>query len=530
MVLSILMIAMVPSFAEWSGAKCFTDCTRYTCGKAQNYSNCAKNCKANQIPNCKKAYEEALKKQKDVASKQVPETKTKQTSASEESAVHMPLVTDLGGGKFTVNPKANDLRQDMVNMSKLAFLMRKKDPTVPKLVKLFEDGGWEITPFKGKTGLNNSMDDEPGFVAYRKKDNTMIVTLRGSDSSTQNPNTPKADHVIMEFYKKAASKVVKSADWEVNFDAGMVETPHGKMHRGFYNKAKAAHVSLMQIVARYIKKLSPKERESLQIFFTGHSQGAALAPVVAESVARELKSKELLGPTFDNTKSNTIQVYVFSAPRSHGDQKALDHLYAVIGKHNIIRQNVVGMTANDPVTVIVPGKTATALLKLMPIFGQQLADKYGGGGGALSVGYLAGDWAKDVFKRVEISESKGLADAIITNPVDVKNNVTRAITSAIAHLHYGGTEHGSPVEDGTGYTSVKAMEGAPPIEQLLEQGYKHKAKQDSGVGGAVRRGIEGVADVKEKVEKKIVKDAGKIKGALKNIGKPKNKSQQTTAD
>ena len=169
------------------------------------------------------------------------------------------MVTPIGSGKFKVNPIAKNLYPIFVKFSKLAFLIRKNDSTVKQDIRYFKRLGWDIKQFQGKTGYDNKEDDEPGFVAYHKRNNILIVTFRGSDSSVKNPKTKKA------------------LDWEVNLDFRMVKTQHGLFHRGFYNKAKASRASLMQILIKFLRKPGPKPK----IFFTGHSQGAALAPIAA---------------------------------------------------------------------------------------------------------------------------------------------------------------------------------------------------------------------------------------------------------
>lgn len=450
-------------------------------------------------------------------------------------AMHTPLVTDHGDGRFSTNPKADALREDMIYMSKLAFLMRKNDPLVEKTVAAYKAMGWEISPFQGRSGLNNSIEDTPGFVAFRSSDSIMIVVFRGSDSSVVAPG------------KKVA------ADWEVNFDAKIIDTPHGKMHRGFYNKVVASHQSLMDVIKQYITPLPVAMKNSLQIFFTGHSQGGALAPIAATKVVEEIKKSGLLGPNFDNTKTNTVQVHVFSAPRAVGDQKGLDTIHDTLGKHNIIRQNVTGILANDPVPVATPGKTATALLKLVPFGGQALAARFGGGStedaGGRSVGYLAADKVEHVANRVKSIESesvvkknlndlKELAQAIKDNPKDVATNiknigktgvgiVRRSVVAVLAPLHYGGVSHESTLENGTPYTSVHTMTTSPETSTLLQQGYEHKQDKSSGLGGKIRRGIENLANKKVAIENKVVggfkNAAQKIKQGFLSLGK-KNKT------
>jgi hypothetical protein len=421
---------------------------------------------------------------------------------------HEPIVTDLGNGNFKVDETTKKLRPTLTKFSKLAFLMRKKDPLVAKLLAEYLANGWDITVFKGKSGKNNAIDDEPGFVAYHAKDNLMIVTFRGSDSSVY--VTPK-------------SKL--SADWEVNFDYKLIDTPYGKMHKGFYEKTKAALPDLWLTMKKYITSLPPEKKASLQIYFTGHSQGAALAPLAAGFIAETIKKSKFLGPNFDNKKSNTLKVYVFSAPRVLGDEKAIQWFNNILGKENVVRQNVIGHLANDPVTVISLGKTSTAALQLIPVIGQYIAQAYGGGAeigaGSLSFGYLAGDRAEDVFARLTPHALEAYQKQLNKGGLQsIPSTIKRAVIGILGTLHYGGTikqtgtdsqkkgpAQGSsavePLEEGHAFTSVLAMQDAPPIEKLLKQGYEHKIGKRSGIRGAIRSGIETTASIKVSAENKV---------------------------
>ncbi len=472
-------------------------------------------------------------------------------SQSTETVQHPPLLKDLEKGNFKVDPGADKIRPILMLFSKMAFLMRKKDPLAKVMTDKFSKGEWcinnkfcpkdekgkqcnkgcevpnnyngtdpltyspfKITPFKGKSGFNNTWEDEPGFVAFSKsaltsKTPIMIVTFRGSDSSVINKNNPGYPGCAL------------SADWEVNLDHQLIEVTLGKdpkgkdivskFHRGFFKKTQESIPDLWNVMKKYIDSLSDEQKAKLQIWFTGHSQGAALAPLAAAFIAEKLK--EIFGPNFSNKDSNTIKVYVFSAPRALGDVKALQWFEETLGKHNVIRQNVIGIVASDIVTVASFGKTSTALLQLTPIMGQYLAETFGGGSevgaGSNSFGYLAGDDIKDIWKRLSpeliVAYSKkmsGLGFKVL-DPKTAASLAWLAFQDIFGATHYGGTlsqtgKSGpeSSKEVGVAYTSLLAMEGAPSVENLLKQGYEKQNKGD----GFFRKGIEKVASIKVAAE------------------------------
>lgn len=453
---------------------------------------------------------------------------TPQKLWAESLVVHKPLVTeDPNTGKLTADEETEAIRPVLMAFSKMAFLLRKNDREGDKMKKRFEEKGWTFTSIIGKTGKNNSVSDEPGFVAFRESDDTMVVTFRGSDSTVPGVSCKPAPG------EKCKTGLFQSADWEVNLDFQPLQTEkYGKFHRGFYNKIQAAHSSLINIIIRRIKSLSADQKAKFKIWFTGHSQGAALAPPEAGFIAEDIKASKLLGPNFNNKDTNTIKVYVFSAPRALGDERAAEWLYSVIGKQNIVRQNVIGHIANDPVTVASLGKTATALLQLTPFIGQRLAKSLGGGSevgaGYVSFGYLAGDKVEDVRRRVKpetvaayegkISQEclKSIQDTLKGKLnkeclKTVSSTALRSVIDLLAILHYAGsikhtgsvnpksTTAAEPSEEEQFFTSIFTMENAPEITTLLEQGAEHKKEKGTAV---IRRGIEKLAKVKVGLENK----------------------------
>lgn len=430
-----------------------------------------------------------------------------------------PLVAVKEDGEFEVNPRMHAVLPDIKKMTKAVYLMRKNDPVWAEMRAEFEGRGWKIFPFIGRSGKRFDVGDMPGMVAYNNRQNVMIISFRGSDNTGKTGQRPTD--------KKVRFFGFKSADWQVNMDARIIDTPLGKMHRGYYQKVVYSMPHIAKIIHRIFSELSPQQKATMQIFFTGHSQGAALATIASEMIAEDLKAPGLLGPTFDNLKTNTIQLLIFSAPRVLGDEQALQNFNNIIGKQNAIRQNVVGRLASDPVPVGSPGKTMTSVLKAIPIAGQGLAKKYAGGSGVgagvRSVGYLAGDKASDVYARIARLEAKAYVSTNlrdlqdVRSPQDLKDTAKvvgyRGAAALVAPLHYGGINHQSSIEKGSALTSLDLLESAPPLEQLLRQGYEHQLQANSGWRGKARRGIEAVANKKVAFENKVTGFFRRSKGA-----------------
>lgn len=475
-----------------------------------------------------------------------------------------PLVgkkEDAAKGNFSPAPNTDKLRKDyLIPLSKAAFLRRKKDSTEQELIKPLLDKGWTLEDIKGMTGLDNSVADAPGFVATHQDSGLIIITYRGSDSTVPGTGGLAAlndaqfqklmKNMKVETPTKGEGKL--SADWEVNFDAEMIETTSkvdpkiktGKMHKGFSTKAKASLDSLFKIIDAKLKSMDADSKgklnkQGLQIWITGHSQGAALAPIAAAELARHFQknSKALgLGDTFDNTKTNTIKVYAFSGPRFLGNAEAETAFNNALGKENVIIQNVVGkhFGIGDPVTIASPGKTTTAALKLIPLIGPDLANKYGGGEGAISAGYLAADFTSDVATTFTIKEIGPLILATADDLYEIaklalsKNNpienvkkaseigqgmMLRFVLVGLAPLHYGCIQTKKESQEHKGlYSCAATMERAPASLQLLKQGAEYKSKYAGKE--LVSRMFEAIAKPFGAINKKTAEGLKDISGAI----------------
>lgn len=425
---------------------------------------------------------------------------TQKTSPLEEiekikntpAKVYPPLVKELGNNKFEVAEDVQKIVPTLIDMNLLTYAMgRGENEKVVYLTELFREQGWEIKPFSGFTGKNNRVEDIPGFVAYNYKTNQFSIAIRGSQT--------KDDEI-------------KSADWEVNFDNKMIKTSHGQMHRGFYQRTTAMIDDITTQLKSFYKDMSIEDRKNARIIVTGHSQGAAIATLVSAMLSENLKNDLMLGKDFDNRKSNTIVSYLLSAPRV-GDQNSREWIQSTVGKENIIRQNVTGGFLADPVPSGSPGKTMTRLLSMIPFVGDSLAQKYGGDGGAASVGYLAADLSHDVLTRRIGPETQALAQRTTQRigstfkeltselrqnprsffkhlaPVSAKVAIATGkdvLETYFSALHYGGTMD-QPKEGAYFQSNVVAgyLPNTPNLDQLLEQGAIKK--QDLGLFSRIKK-------------------------------------------
>lgn len=409
---------------------------------------------------------------------------------ADELKVHSAFVHDLGNNKFEVTDDIQKAVPTLISMSDLAYLIgRDEKQKVQSLTQNFREQGWDIKTFKGFTGLNNSVEDTPGFVAYNKTTNQMTIVFRGSQSLDMGWQSP---------------------DWQVNFDAELIETPHGYIHKGFYNRTNANMDGAMQQVEAFFADMTDEQRKNVRFIVTGHSQGAAEATLASAILVDELKSTKYFGPQFDNNKTNTIITYLLEAPRV-GDEQARDWIHSLVGKANIIRQNVIGLILADPVPSASPGKTMAKILAF--IIGKDFAKKYAGESGTASVGYLAGDLSIDAITRdfsnktIQLAErtiertAASLATSLMNALKDpstfkkylqatsiedfllqfVNDNIGDVAWTLFAPLHSGSTE--DQALEGP-YFSPKTVAGylpdSPTLSQLLTQG---AIKQETGFSG-----------------------------------------------
>jgi len=399
---------------------------------------------------------------------------SKEAFARAEGALG-PALEQTEGNQFIVAEDLNQIRDELIDMNDMVYALGKMGESVKqknKYLKLFDrfyNDGWDIETFKGFSGKDNRAQDTPGFVAFHKQDNIIVIVLRGSQT-------------------KASE--TKSADWEVNLDSKMIpgeNTNGGKFHRGFWLRTEAMINNIMDVVYDFFKQVAPKDRSTLRIFVTGHSQGAAIATLVSAFLCEELATNDFMGPSFDNKKSNNVIAYVLSAPRI-GDDEAVAWIHSIVGKENVIRQNVESNgPINDPVPYGLGGKTTTEVMKKIPLVGGELAKMYGNGA---SSGYLAADIAQDTLKRALLAlkngglklniEGSSFTERLLNGAKSIAKSAFDSGKIVIAALHYGGE---SDVEDGL-FFKASLVKSAPDIATLLSQGVQMKEERRAAKGDA----------------------------------------------
>ncbi|HBN22975.1 MAG TPA: hypothetical protein DD412_07040 [Holosporales bacterium] len=350
---------------------------------------------------------------------------------------------------------------------------------------------------------------------------------------------------------------VGSPDWEVNFDSKLIDFPFGKVHGGFYNRTTAMLPNIQKAMNRFIDDLDDETKSKIKVVVSGHSQGAALASILIPLLAETYKANGKFGPNFNNALSNVFQGYFLSNPRVYSGDSAIEWINRVVGKHNMIRQNVTGGILADPVPVASPGRTMTALLSLIPFAGERLAEKYGGDKGTRSVGYLAADWSNDVLTRQLGNDTLSLAarrakkyfwnrwdilvDAV-KHPLNILNLTTGKkilkqlflepikdpLIAFVAPAHYGSI--GNSAEKGEALFRPDIVAGyntsSPIMAELLAQGFQKKKSEREGLSGFIRGGIEEAARIKANlpdlsavasgIKTKVSSATKKVVGGLKS--------------
>lgn len=427
-----------------------------------------------------------------------------------QMAQNQAMVQELGNGEFDIDQNFERQVPTLIDMNKLAYAIGKRgtvdgeyDELIKKLKGNLKIRGWDIEEFAGKTGKGNKKDDTPGFVAYNKEQNVMTVIVRGSQTREDDEGSP---------------------DWEVNFDSKLIDFPFGKVHGGFYNRTKSMLPNIQRAMNRFIDNLDNEKKSKIKIVVSGHSQGAALASILMPLLVEIYTANKKFGPNFNNALSNVFQGYFLSNPRVYSGDSAIKWIDSVVGKHNMIRQNVTGGILADPVPIASPGRTMTAFISLIPFVGEKLARKYGGDKGTRSVGYLAADWSNDVLTRQLGNDALSLAarrakgyfwnrwDVIVDASkkpwrlFNLKSNldVTKklllepikdGLTTLVAPLHYGSTN--GVIEKGDGLFRRDIVAGykdsSPTMAELLSQGFQKKKSEREGLSGFIRGGIEEAA-------------------------------------
>lgn len=310
---------------------------------------------------------------------------------------------------------------------------------------LKENGGWEWKVIEGKTGYKSItgsdrayVPDDRGFVAYQKSTNTIIVVYHGSRNEK---------------------------DWDTNFDGqavtaldvGLKLPDNPLLHRGFGHAVASCEQQVKDAIRDFVREHEEENkgnRKDLNIYVTGHSQGAAVASISFMDLAINL-GKELFGEGYKNAEKNNFKGIFFSAPRSFARRfgevynKSLALLNEEVGADNMMRQNVYGDPvphASKKAIGIWEGRLLNLIdyffdLRKLSFFQKPQFENIRVGGISLvdalknanfvsydSVGHLALDSVVAAQKRVWWDAAKAFWKRTTTNFVDVaKNSIQRAL-------------------------------------------------------------------------------------------------------
>ncbi len=182
---------------------------------------------------------------------------------------------------------------------------------------------WEVVFFEGKVGIDSKMPwhqkvfadirervDKTGFIAYHRYFNIAAVVLHGSHSQEC---------------------------WKTNFDFdaedGSLTGHRGLLHRGFALKYASMRASYHTALDQVLDTMAARgERQTLQLYFLGHSQGAALGQLaIADLSSRAAAMRQ--------EKTLFAAGWFLSSPVVCLDETSWSFIQEVVGRTNIILQD-----------------------------------------------------------------------------------------------------------------------------------------------------------------------------------------------
>ena len=216
-------------------------------------------------------------------------------------------------------------RDDLgVKIQALGKDLQENDKRKDELTEVFVRHGWVLRVFKGKTGYKpqfgdeavSYVDDDRGIVAYDPSTHSFVICYHGSRNAD---------------------------DWKTNLDGKKIKASEAglllgdlEVHRGFAHAAASCTVSICNAVDEILA--TGISTVGANFWGAGHSQGAGVAALGLADLALRLGVR-FYGPGFDNTVSNVFKGLLLSAPRAVA-AASLDGYHAIVGSHNVIRQNV----------------------------------------------------------------------------------------------------------------------------------------------------------------------------------------------
>lgn len=416
------------------------------------------------------------------------------------SNILMPLVQDHGYGNINYNDMVREkIFPNLLVLNEYSYQVgRFKYIKVALLDEYLKKSKWTTREIAGITGMiSDERYDVPAFVSHNDDLNTIVVTFRGTqvniideienrgtfafkfkdiaagwqanfDFEAQTINqmklymkeqkkqlqfklrdyngpkeklTKKQRNEFEKIYNSISG--IKKGLQEANRLQSQKVLPNFiEMHRGYLYRIIRMREAIEDEVMKIYNSLSLQKQKQLQIVFTGHSQGGGLgtiaAPIMIKSLAKKMFSDE--SSKFDNKIYNKFKAHFLSSPRVWHGQESRDWAESVIGKNNIVRQNVIkNRLFPDPVTISGLGPSAHKFLMHLGFY--SLAKKYAD---FQDIGYLAGDYDIDVitrnaaYSRNDMSERS--AEFIKKNGYTFFNRIKvhlNLITNYLSSIHYG---------------------------------------------------------------------------------------------
>ena len=101
----------------------------------------------------------------------------------------LPAVLEQDPGTIIVDDAFETMAPVLASMNNLAYAIGKRgtldgkyDERIQQLKDNFQQLGWDIYEFSGKTGKANAVDDTPGFIGHNKATNEITLIFRGSQT------------------------------------------------------------------------------------------------------------------------------------------------------------------------------------------------------------------------------------------------------------------------------------------------------------------------------------------------------------
>jgi hypothetical protein len=231
-------------------------------------------------------------------------------------------ISSFGIDRAKIKKISGFAQEDLIEMSNFAKLAYyKADKDISKLTKrgykTFEDykaAGYTIIPFKGEVVKGSLVDGGHAIGNIFIKDNDIVIAYRGT---------------------------VSGNDWMSNFDALQAKYPdfaeNKGIHKGFCDIFQGSRKAIRDALFLHIAD-SGLRLEDLNIQFTGHSLGGALAKIAA----LEMASDPVLGKCIKGIAT-------------FGDPRAFDFDAAKLYQDKLGEKTVRISQAYDPVPKVATG-------------------------------------------------------------------------------------------------------------------------------------------------------------------------------